>query len=126
MAIEIVNPEPNVLLGTLQKPFSPDDVGALQMAIVQNRKTDEKLYVICDLRHVDLTFNEIVQGMAQSIDGSTGYRAGDAGVEIIMVTDKAMNKILVEFYKQEQYGGMHVPLYSDLEAAKAYVAGQHA
>lgn len=124
MPIEFTYLESNVLLSTQKPPFSPQDVATLQAEIAKSSPQHDHFYVISDLREVNLTFSEIVEGMAQSNDGSTGYRAGDSGVEVIVLTDFETNKMLVEFYKQEQYGSMEMPLFSTLDDAKSYIAAK--
>lgn len=121
MAVKFEQPRPDVLVCIYASPFVMEDIIRTQKEIASRRKNTDMLYMISDLRNIKLTFSQIVESMGQSLDGKYGYRVGDPGVEIIIVTDISMNKQIAEFYRQDQYGGVRMPVFNSMDEANSYI-----
>jgi hypothetical protein len=119
---------PDVLFVEVTPPFDPiQDTMGLQKEIARVKpQVKGTLFVLSDFRTVKLNFSDLVVGMAQSTDKSVGYAAGGFGVQIILIGNDAQIKDLQEYYQQDQYGKVYMPVFATLEEGHAFIATQKA
>ncbi|GEM_PF-6817324 len=115
--------KPNILLSIQHPPFVPaTDIADMQLEIAKGLEREGYLYIISDLSRVNLTLSEIMQGFMQSTDNQAeGYKAGEEGVEMVIVASSILMRQIAEFYKQEKYSNMNIKIYDTVEKAIAYI-----
>ncbi len=80
---------------------------------------DGKLFTIFDCTRVSLTFGDLTSGMQAQKVGTRGS-ISDPNATVILVGTSDLIQIARQAFSQEQYGGVDVPLFTDVDAAIAF------
>jgi hypothetical protein len=107
-----------VITVSLSNPFDyatePDEM--FDEIAAQAKKITGHGYVIYDCRNFEITFGDLVDGMAAQSKGTPGSISDDRFTSIIVGSDN-MLKMATESFKQEQYGKRDVALYGSMDKA---------
>jgi hypothetical protein len=111
--------QPKVLIATNQEPYDPV-ADTMQIAAELQKRLDETtddVYFISDLRHVKVTFSDLVQGMAAAFK-----TPGSVFANPRLKTFTVGNELLVQLgakaaTEQDQYGRVAISLHTSVESA---------
>lgn len=82
------------------------------------RKYKGKVYRIIDFTHFELTFSQMVMGLAEDI------RLSERNIVPLVVGNTNLVRLQAEAMKQEQYGGFEAKVFTHVDAAIAYAREQ--
>ncbi len=82
------------------------------------RKYEGKVYRIIDFTHFELTFSQMVMGLAEDI------RLSERNIVPLIVGNTNLVRLQAEAMKQEQYGGFEAKVFTSVDAAIAYAREQ--
>jgi hypothetical protein len=114
MGIKIeTRPNENIMIIRLHAPLSlPEDpIEATEATVKFQKKQGGIICRITDYTNVQLTFSDVVEGMASD----KVFR--DPNIISVMVGSDAMVKMAADSFKQAQYGGVEVTLVSTMDEA---------
>jgi hypothetical protein len=118
--VKLLDNEP-IITVSLRNPFDyatePDEM--FEEIATRAKKITGHGYVIYDCRDFEITFGDLVDGMAAQSKGTAGSISDDRFTSIIVGSDQ-MLKMATESFKQDQYGKREVPLYGSMEKALAH------
>lgn len=109
--------EERLMVVVSKPPFDPQNenlVPALQKFVEKVKGT---FFLVVDMREVDISFGDLVTGMAQ-----LRQYPGAEMVRISAVGSGEMIKMGVQAAKQKQYGEYDIALFGTVEEALAHVA----
>lgn len=117
--------EPNIAISTLTEPidFETDihqSLGELQEFI--SKAPGGKLAVVVDCLAISPRFSDIVIGMGESARPDSPLR--HAGFEFFLVVSGGLLELMVEWFKQPQYGGVELKTYLTVEEGIAAAKGK--
>ena len=81
------------------------------------------LYRVVDLSPANMSFKTVMDGLLLSSRSESGGTA-DPRIRTVTVGTDEMTQLVSEAFKQEQYGGFNVPLFSSLDAGIAYARAE--
>ena len=120
--VEFDNEYDNLMVSRIEDPFDPDNdtkYGLLEL----NKflaKTEGKVYVISDMRELHPSFSDIMLGMAEASYKKDSPVRNDR-VVIAQVADGELFKLMADWFKQEQYGALDLPLFKTVEEARQFL-----
>lgn len=111
--------QPKVLIATLLEPYDPIS-DTVQIAMELQKRLDssnEDVNLITDLRNINVTFSDLIQGLAVayktpgSVFANPRLKSFTVGSDLlIQIGAKAVSE-------QEQYGRIPIKLHSSVESA---------
>jgi hypothetical protein len=79
-----------------------------------------RIFVIYDCRSFELTFDDVINKMAIQTKGLAGS-ISDERLETIIVGSGELFHLMVESFRQEQYGGQHVHLFESMDDVQVFL-----
>jgi hypothetical protein len=117
MTVEVkqLGDEP-IVIATIYDPVNmeTDPVENREKSNAVARKFDGPVYRITDFSNFELTFSQLVGGLAEDIKNS------EDNIRHLFVGSGDLVAMQVEAAKQDQYGGQDVKLFTSVNAAIAY------
>jgi hypothetical protein len=109
-----------IIVVTYKEPYSPgEDVIQTNRLVAQKLDNIEgAVYLINDIREVNLTFSRVVQTMAAAFNDNTTLAPNR--IHGIAVGASKMLKLFVDSAKQMQYGNIDVVMFDTAEEAIEY------
>ena len=109
-----------IIIATYSEPFSPsEDVIQTNRLVAEALDNIEgAVYLINDIRQVDLTFSRVVQTMASAFRDDTTLEP--SRIHGIAVGASGMLKLFVDSAKQFQYGNIDIAMFDTAEEAIEY------
>lgn len=119
---EAVPNEPNIYFSRATNPFDPakDSQGALAQLSKLLETVEGKIYIISDVRQLDAGFSDIVIGMAEAAANPNSPVRNERVVIVTLATGE-LQKLVIEWLKQSQYGSIQQMLFDTEEAAIAHL-----
>lgn len=113
--------ETNIILSKLVEPFNVrKDTEASMLELQQFlAETSGKLYVIVDCTEFSPDFRDIVIGMAQTSRRDSPVR--NSRMETLVVASNKLLEAMVNWFRQQQYGNLDMPLYKSIDDAVAHI-----
>ena len=120
--MEKIDDEPIVVI-TYENPMSVPDVEASLDELADYHDDNELRYVIADTSRIDnWGFADMVAAMAYGRGDGPG-KLGDPMMPRVFVGTNEMVRLSAEASKQEQYGKVTIPMFTDVDEALEYVRG---
>jgi hypothetical protein len=115
----------SLLISTVEEPFNPalDTKGALESLAYYMGEIDGKVYVVSDMRQLSPSFSEIIVGMAEASYRQDSPVRNDR-VVIAQVATGQIFELMADWFKQEQYGKLDMPLFKTVEEAKEFLVAK--
>lgn len=119
---ESVPNEPKIYFSRAINPFDPtvDSQSALEQLTKLLESTTDKLYIISDVRELNASFSDVVIGMAEAAANPDSPLRNDRVVIVTLATG-ALQKMVVDWLKQSQYGAIQQLLFETEEEAVAHM-----
>lgn len=115
-------PNENIAIVTYSPPFNPTkDVFYVKTELEKMLKSIDVLNIIVDLRQINLSFSDLVESMGQTVDPDSETSAKKGRVITTLVGSDDLIKMAVDAYAQEQYGGVKVEIFPNVEAALTHI-----
>ncbi|PJF39244.1 MAG: hypothetical protein CUN55_14910 [Phototrophicales bacterium] len=126
MAVETQKlPNEPILIITAKGKFTPENIETSFNEINKYYDPDgEMLYIISDNTELDMSFSDVVTGLA-SVTRREGFRFGAPNSMLIMVGTSEMVRLGTEAMKQKQYGNLEVPMFDNIDDAIAFARNHH-
>lgn len=110
--------EPNLVVSTLTEPIDVEidvrqSLGQLQGFIAD--APGSKLSIVVDCHAISPKFSDIVIGMGESARPDSPLRS--AGFEFFLVASGGLLQMMVDWFKQPQYGGVELKIYETVDEA---------
>lgn len=112
----------NLLISTVYPPFDPliDTQAALKSVTFHLRNIKGNIYILSDLRLLDVSFAELIIGMATAAFKEQSPLRSDR-VNIAQVAQRGLYKMIAEWFKDDLYGALEIPTFKTYDAAKAHL-----
>lgn len=116
--------EPNVIVSKVTEPFDVQADATKSLGEIQGflAQTNSKLYLIVDCTAISPAFSQIVVGMAETSHEDSPLR--NANMEVVLVATGKMLEAMANWYQQDQYGNITIPVYKSVDEALNYVKAQ--
>jgi len=128
MSVEIEHLEDiPAIIAHFREPFTPNEdiiTSIKQTAQILDTTEHKIFYRIDDLSNLNISFSDMVQGMAQSTQKNTPGSSLDPRLRVILVGSDDFILQIQNFAKQEQYGGMNLSVFATIAEAKKYIRTQ--
>lgn len=116
-------PDEPIAILTYTNPFEHEAMGPHFAQAAQDAEETAPLYVINDLSQLTVDFGAMMIGMRQASLGGPGT-AADPRTRHVLVSTEDIMQAAAEAMKQDQYGGLEVPIFASLDDAFDYVRGK--
>ncbi len=115
----------NMVISTVKEPFNPttDPQAGLAQLTQFLSEIEGKVYIVSDMREFDASFSDIVMGMAAASYRKDSPVRNDR-VVIAQVAVGQIFEMMEDWFKQEQYGKLDLPLFKTIEEARQYLANK--
>lgn len=112
---------PNILISTIVNPLDLNTDPLKSLGEIQEilNKTEGVLHIIADCREVHPSFSDVVTGMASTSREGSPLR--NDRLRTVIVAQGEIFTNMAEWYKQNQYGKLDMPLFKTVDEAIAFV-----
>ena len=112
----------NLLISTVYPPFDPllDTQAALKSVTFHLHNIKGKIYILSDLRLLDVSFAEIIIGMATVAFKEQSPLRSDR-IAIAQVAERELYRMITEWFKDDLYGALEIPTFKTYDTAKAHL-----
>jgi hypothetical protein len=116
---------PNLLISTVEEPFDPavDTKSALETLAYYLGEIEGRVFIVSDMRQLHPSFSDIMMGMAGASYRPDSPVRNDR-VVIAQVAVGQLLEMMADWFKQEQYGKLEMPLFKTVEDAKAFLVAK--
>lgn len=126
MAVKVEKvPDKPILIATLTGSVT---IELVQEMFEQSAKLVDEigghLYRVTDVRNIESTFSDLVLILAKASSLKQPGSAVDPRLTGMLVGSSQWVKMFSQSIQQQQYGGLNIPLFEDMEAAMSYVQQQ--
>lgn len=113
----------NLVIATYSNPLDPhNDIRNVVTEVgVRYSTTGPLLYTITDVTQLDITFSDLVVGLANATAHADGWRIGAPNSVTFVVGGGEMVSLTAQSVTQSQYGEAEIRLFESLEEAIAAV-----
>ena len=122
MAVKVEKlPAEPIIIATLSGDLTPEMVK--DMFAQSAKLVDEiggRVYRITDIRLTDISFPDLVVVLADCSHGQPGSPA-DPRIRGMLVGTHGWSHFFADSIQQEQYGGLNIPIFEDMDQAMAYI-----
>ncbi len=115
----------NIILVAYESPYKVSETTE-SMEVIQQivEQAVGVTYLIVDLSRLNMTFSDMVQGLAASTSGRQGWSVKDPRTRMVVVGANKLIEFGVKAVNQTQYGGINIPLFDTMDEALAYVRAE--
>jgi hypothetical protein len=78
------------------------------------------IFRITDVREMDTDFGEVLEMLREASQGGPGSTS-DPNLSVVMVGGHALTKFFADAMSQKQFGGVAVPVFTEMDDALTYV-----
>lgn len=119
-SVEHVKDQPIIIIDCHNPfDFTNDVIESCDFVADYLRDFAGRYYRIIDFHEIEMTFSDLVQGLAAKTRQVPGSLR-DPRIKTVLVGDHEFVKMKSESLKQEQYGGLDVPLFDNIRDAIAF------
>lgn len=120
------NAAQNILVATFYPPVDVDQDhhALLAESVGRLEEGHTPLYRVLDFRSAYLNFSDMIRWLAADTAHHLPGAALDPQVRTVLVSNSEDTDRIAEWLEQDQYGGLHIPLFSSIDDALNYVSQQ--
>ena len=120
------NAAQNILVATFYPPVEVDQDhhALLDEALQRLVEQHTPLYRVLDFRSAYMNFSDMIRWLAADTAHNLPGAALDPQVRTVLVSNSEDTDRIANWLQQDQYGGLHIPVFSSIDDALTYVSKQ--
>ncbi|MFW5748989.1 MAG: hypothetical protein ACOCYT_05185 [Chloroflexota bacterium] len=114
-------PDEPIILATVTGAMSVEDARVIFLRSAEiMEQIDGLAFRITDVRAIETEFAEVISMLKSASKGMPGSTS-DPRLRVVMVGTHSLTKMFADAMKQQQFGGIAIPVFERLEDALTYV-----
>ena len=111
---------------TDEAPYNPvEHAQAIQKELyAETAEVDGLIYYVSDYREISIKFTDLVAGLAEVFKPNVKTFFTEENVRIVTVGTQELVRLASQAASQEQYGGIEIQIYGDIDSAVQYIDGE--